>query len=153
MEHQKKVILIALMVVIFVLVVSLSSWYVQLIIESGMVCSCAIPLPILLPVIASVGLLIGTLIYSMYSPGIERKPIDRKSLLMFFEETEQRIMDTILSNRGEVSQARIVKLTGLPKVKVFRSLEKLKMKGIIEKESKGKTNTIRLTENVAKLFQ
>lgn len=153
MEHQKKVILIALMVVIFVLVVSLSSWYVQLIIESGTVCSCAIPLPILLPIIASVGLLIGTLIYSMYSPCIERKPVDRKSVLMFLEGTEQKIMDTVLSNRGEISQAGIVKLTGLPKVKVFRSLEKLKMKGIIEKESMGKTNIIKLSENVAKLFQ
>jgi uncharacterized membrane protein len=153
MQHQKKVIIIAMLVVIFVLLVSMSSWYVQLLIESGTVCSCAIPLPILFPIIASIGLLIGTLIYYMFSPGNQKICVDKESILMFFGNVEREIMDVIISNKGETTQARIVRLTGLPRVKVFRSLEKLRMKGIIEKESKGKTNTIRLSEGVAELLQ
>lgn len=153
MQHQKKVIIIAMLFVIFVLLVSIISWYVQLLIESGTVCSCAIPLPILFPIIASIGLLIGTIIYYMLSPGNQKVYVDKKSILMFFGSTEREIMDAIISNKGEISQASITRITGLPKVKVFRSLERLRMKGIIEKESKGKTNTIRLTEGVAKLLQ
>lgn len=152
MQHQKKIIIIAMLVVIFVLIVSISSWYVQLLIDSGTVCSCAIPLPILFPIIASIGLLVGTIIYYVFSPGNQKICIDKESILMFFTDSEKEVMDAIISNKGEVTQARIVKITGLPKVKVFRSLEKLRMKGIIEKESRGKTNTIRLSDNVGKLL-
>ncbi len=153
MQHQKKVIIVAMLIVIFVLLVSISSWYVQLIIESGTVCSCAIPLPILFPIIASIGLLVGTIIYYISYPGGQKVCLDKESVLIFFSGVERDIMDTLISNKGEMSQAAIVRLTGIPKVKVFRSLEKLRMRGMIEKESRGKTNTIRLSETVSRLFQ
>jgi uncharacterized membrane protein len=152
MEQPKKIIASSLLIVIFVLVVSLTSWYVQIQIESGTVCSCAIPLPILIPIIASIGLLIGTVVYYMFSPRFEKKQIDKNSVLKLLDNTEQKVMNVIIDNKGEISQARIVSLTRMPKVKVFRSLEKLRVKGIIEKENLGKTNRIKLNEEMSKIF-
>jgi len=153
MRHSKKIIGGSLVIAIFVLIVSLTSWYVQLQIEAGTICSCAIPLPILIPFVSSIGLLVGTLVYYMYSPESKDKKIERDSVLKFLDPPEREIMDAILDNNGEVSQARIVSETGIPKVRVFRSLERLRAKGIIMKERFGKTNLIKLPDDVRKIFE
>ena len=152
MEQSKKVIATSMIITIFVLAVSLTALYVQAQIEAGTVCTCAIPLPVLIPLISSIGLLLGTFIYYIYSPIFEKKEIDTKPLLKFLDTTEQRIMATILDNKGEISQARIASSTGLPKVKVFRTIGRLKSKGIVSKEPHGKTNLIKLNDDIRKLF-
>ncbi|MHA1852955.1 MAG: helix-turn-helix transcriptional regulator [Candidatus Heimdallarchaeaceae archaeon] len=149
MESPKKIISLSLILAIFVLVVSLSSWYVQMEIISGDVCSCAIPLPVLIPILASIGLLTGTLIYYVYSPKFDKAEINSNLILKFFQGDERAVIDVLLKNGGKLSQAKIVSSTGLSKVKVFRILERLKSRGLIEKESKGKTNMIRLSEDIS----
>lgn len=153
MEHSKKIVTVSMIMTIFVLVVSLTALYVQAQIEAGTVCTCAIPLPVLIPLLASIGLLVGTLIYYISSPRFEKKGVDRNSVLKFLDSTEQKVVGAILNNKGEISQARIVSETGLPKVKVFRSLEKLKSKGILEKEKFGKTNKITLSDDLRNIFE
>jgi len=158
MQHQKKIVVGSLIIAIFVLAISITSWYVQMIIEEGMFCSCVVPLPILIPVLASVGLLIGTLLYYIFSPVPEctknnTETVEiRKTFLKPFDETEKKIIETIADNQGELTQASIVSLTGISKVKVFRSLEKLNFKNIITKEKKGKTNTIALASDIKKIL-
>ncbi len=152
MNHSKKIITVTMIISIFVLTISIISWYVQLQLDAGTFCSCAIPLPILIPVTASIGLLIGTVIYYIFAPNPENKLIDRKMLHMFFSGEEARIIEKILDCNGELSQTKIVNLTGIPKVRVFRTLERLKMKNAIKKEPHGKTNMIKINHELAKLF-
>jgi len=153
MEHPKKIIAGSLLIVIFVLIVSITSWYVQNIIYSGDICSCAVPLPVLIQVLASIGMLVGTLVYYIFSPRFEKSPVEKDSVLKLLNETESKIVDTLINNNGELSQAKISSLTGLSKVKVFRSLEKLVSRDIVKKEKKGKTNVIRLAEDIMKMFK
>ncbi len=150
MEHSKKVITGAMVIVIFVLIVSMSSWYVWNEIYFGDICSCALPLPILIPVLASVGLLAGTVIYYIFSPDGKGRPGGDPLVLM--EPDERAIMKVIISNGGKVPQSRIVEETGLSKVKVFRTIEKLKRREIICKEKFGKTNNIKLCDNTGKIW-
>ncbi len=154
MEQPKKVIATSMILTIFVLVVSLAALYVQAQIEAGTVCTCAIPLPVMVPLLSSIGLLVGTLLYYMFSPSSDQKPKppDTGIILDFLGNEEAEIVRKILEKKGEISQAGIVSSTGLPKVKVFRIIERLKNKGIVSKEPHGKTNLIKLNEDVMKLF-
>ena len=153
MEHPKKIITGALLIAIFVLVVSVSSWYVWNEMYFGDVCSCAIPLPILIPVLASVGLLTGTLVYYMFSPQFEKRRVDKDIILRMLNKSEKAVVNAIIEGGGEISQARIGQATGLSKVSVFRSLERLKQRGIIEKESMGKTNSVRLAGDIMGMIE
>lgn len=153
MSQQKKIIAGSLMIAIFVLIVAISAWYVQNEIYFGDVCSCAIPLPIIIPVLASVGLLTGTLFYYMLSPKSEKRHVDRNAALRMLNGAERKLVKAILEHSGEVSQASLGKETGMTKVGVFRSLEKLKERGIIEKTSTGKTNSIRLSKDIMDIFE
>lgn len=147
MEHSKKVVVGSLLIVIFILVVSMVTWYIQALIYLGDVCSCFIPLPIMIPVIGSVGLLIGTLVYYLFSPKFEKR-MEREIFLRLFNVTEAEIMNILIDNGGEMTQSEIVKITKIPKVRVFRSLEKLKSRGMIEKKTNGKTNKIILNGEI-----
>ncbi len=151
MEHQKKIIAGSIIIAIFVLLVSISSWYVWNEIYFGNVCSCAVPLPILLPLLASIGLLVGTLVYYTFSPNPGRP--DMTPALAFLNSPEMELVKALAENSGELSQARLSSLTGLSKVSTFRALEKLRERGVIEKERKGKTNMIKLSKGISSLFR
>jgi hypothetical protein len=152
MEYPKKLMTGSMVIVIFVLVVSLSSWYVWNEIYFGDVCSCAVPLPILIPVLASIGLLVGTLLYYMFSPTFEKAPVCREAILKLLDPVEREIVSCLIESGGEASQASIGKSTGMSKVRVFRCLEKLVVRGIVEKESHGKTNMVRLSQDLKGLM-
>ncbi|RLI98150.1 MAG: hypothetical protein DRO99_01435 [Candidatus Aenigmatarchaeota archaeon] len=152
MEHPKKIITSSIVIVIFVLLVTLSSWYVWSEIYFGNVCSCTIPLPMLIPVLASIGLLTGTLFYYIMSPKNGTKKINRAILLKMLDKKEAAIVDALLDNRGEITQSAVGSLTGLSKVNVFRTAERLARKGMIEKEQHGKTNMLRLSGEIMDAF-
>ncbi|MBN2042412.1 MAG: hypothetical protein JW754_01250 [Candidatus Aenigmarchaeota archaeon] len=152
MNHSKKIITATMVISIFILALSIISWYIQLLLDAGTICSCAIPLPILIPVIASMGLLIGTFIYYLFTPSPECKVMDKNLLRILFSGEEAVIMEKLTESNGNLTQARLVNSTGIPKVRVFRALERMKSKGIIEKEPQGKTNMIRINPEIGKLF-
>ena len=151
MNESKKVAIGILIFSIFVFIVSLSSLYVQTEISSGNVCGCFIPIPLFIPFIASVGLFIGTLIYYLISPRLNKKKLHKKLLLNFFTGDERKIFGIILE-KCEVTQSEIVKLSRLSKVKVFRILRRLENRNLIEKKPLGKTNLIVVNENVKELL-
>jgi predicted transcriptional regulator len=151
MEQSKKIMAGALVIAIFTLMVSLITWYIQGLIYAGNVCSCFIPLPIFIPLIGSIGLLIGILVYYLFSPKFERK-IDKKIILGLFDGPGADILNCLIENNSEASQSHIVKKTGISKVRVHRTLEKLKKSGIIEKKSDGKTNHIILKKEIAEML-
>lgn len=150
MEMQKKLILGVLIISIFVFVVAISSLYVQIQIQHGNVCSCIIPLPIFIPFIASLGLFIGTLTYYFFVP-LEKQKIDKHALLMVFSVDERKVIDEIIKHK-EITQASLISLTGLSKVKIFRIVDKLCKRGILKRVPYGKTNKLMFTDKLKKIF-
>lgn len=57
-------------------------------------------------------------------------------------EEERKILEKIKEAGGSLYQSDIVKETGLSKVKTTRILDKLELKGIIERKRRGMTNII-----------
>jgi len=152
MNPQKKFLTGMLVLTAFIFVVAISSLYVQMQVSSGNACGCAIPLYLFVPLVGSMGLLIGVLAYYLLSPRFEKPAVDKGHLLAFLKRDEASVMKVLLEHKGEVPQAEIVRQTGLPKVKVFRVLHGLKLRGIVTKEQNKKVNIIRLSEGMKKLL-
>jgi len=152
MNPQKKFLTGMLVITVFILIVALAALYVQIQVSSGNACNCEIPLYVLVPIIGAMGLFIGVLSYYLLSPKFEKPVVDKSQLLSFLGKDEAAVIKVILENKGEVSQAEIVRQTQLPKVKVFRILHSLKNREIITKEQQKKINLVRLSENMRKLL-
>lgn len=150
MNDSKKVVFGILILSVFVLIVSVSSLYVQTEISSGNACGCFIPIPIFIPFIASIGLFIGTMVYYMFSPKFDKK-IDKNSLLNFLDGDERKVFRVMLDKKG-INQAELVRETNLSKVKVSRILKRFENKGLIEKISVGKINIIKLNKGISELI-
>jgi uncharacterized membrane protein len=150
MDQSKKLVLAMLTITIFVLVVAISSFYVQMQIETGNMFGCAVLIPLFVPLLASIGLFIGTMIYYLLSPRFEK--IDKDVVLNIFDEGEREVIKNLLENKGELPQAEIVRTTGLPKVKVHRILKRLESKKIITKERNRKINIIKLNKSLKGIF-
>jgi len=148
---RKNVVLGMLTVSVFVLVVSIVSLYVQVQISSGTVCGCAIPIPLFIPLIACIGLFIGTLFYYLISPKFDTPKVDKNVFLQFLSGDEKKVFEKILEKKT-ISQASLVNETNLSKVRVFRILEHFKSKGLIIKRPYGKTNIIELNDELVKLI-
>lgn len=148
MDGSRKIVFGILVLSVFVFVISVTSLYVQVTIESGDVCGCLIPLPFFIPFVGSTGLFIGTLVYYLFTPRLERRHSGpgRELLLKLMGEGEAEIMKALAGSGGELSQARLMALTGMSKVKVFRTLERMRARGMIEKRPLGKTNAITMVD-------
>jgi len=150
MNDQKKIVLAMLVISIFVLIVALSSFYVQIQIETGNICGCVIPIYLFIPLLASIGLFIGTMFYYLLSPKFEK--INEDVILNLFDSDEKIIVETLIKNHGKATQAKITKLTGLSKVKVHRVLERLENKNVISKIKERKVNIITLNKDLLRIF-
>jgi uncharacterized membrane protein len=148
MIYEKKIIVGMTIISAFVLIVGLSSFYVQTQIDSGNVCGCIIPISLFIPFLASVGLFIGSMIYYFLNPVSRPTKIKRDVVLRVFEAQERKLLELLLDSGGEMLQSRIVSETAMDKVKVFRLIERLSRKGIVRKEPHGKTNNIILSEEL-----
>jgi len=150
MNDQKKIVLAMLVISIFVLIVALSSFYVQIQIETGNICGCVIPIYLFIPLLASIGLFIGTMFYYLLSPKFEK--INEDVILNLFDSDERIIVETLIKNHGKATQAKITKSTGLSKVKVHRVLERLENKNVISKIKERKVNIITLNKDLLRIF-
>ena len=151
-NFEKKVIFVMIIISVFVLIVSLSSMYVQVHIENGNVCGCAIPLYIFIPFLSSLGLFIGTLVYYFLRPVVEKKIKLEEIIPLFLDKGESMIVD-ILLKEGKITQASLLRRTGLSKVRVFRIVERLRKKGVVIKRPYGKTNVIEFSPEIKKIIQ
>jgi len=155
-KASRKLLIIAMVIGFFVLIVSLASLYTQRVVSCGMAQSCTIPLPFLIPIIASVSLFVGSLMGYLMVEKLSKKDDNFKKSSEFieklFDKDEYKILKLIASN-DEISQAKLVQETGLPRLKVFRIIEKLKYKRIISKEEKdGKLRIIKMSDELRELF-
>ena len=155
--HEHKNLLIVIMVIaIFVFIVSLASLYTQRVIACGETATCTIPLPFLIPITASMGLFVGTLVFYLMESQIKKKDIkltkSSNIIARLFNEEEKRILKLIAEN-NELTQAKITSLAEMPRLKVFRIIEKLKDKDMIEKKEKGKLRIIKIKEDIKDLIK
>lgn len=146
MEKEKNFIIVILLIAIFVLLVSFSTLYVEHSLEYGY---CAIPIPLFIPIFASLGTIIGSVFYYFTIKAVKEKEekIDERifAILKLFDEEERKILENLLRN-GEVWQSEISREIG--KVKAHRVIKKLLMKGIVEKIRKGKSFIIRFRNEI-----
>jgi uncharacterized membrane protein len=129
----------------FIFGVSFSTLYAQVHIAEGTACSCTLPIPLLIPTFSSLGVFVGSLVYYMLSPKIEKKEAkDVHLLLDMLEPDEKAIIKRIIESKGEISQSKLSSEFG--KVKTFRVLEGLRLRGVVEKMPYGKTNKVKLAK-------
>lgn len=148
----QKLIIIVIILAGFIFSVSFSTLYAQTHIVEGTACSCTLPIPLLIPTFSSLGVFVGSIVYYLLFPKIEegKSKEDLKLFLDFLDFDEKIILQKIIENNGKITQSKLSSQFG--KVKVFRVLENLKKRGIIEKEAYGKTNTVRISEKFSKIL-
>ncbi len=155
MEHSKKILISMIIVSTFIFIVSMSSLYVQYHIETGNVCGCAIPLYLFIPFLSSLGLFIGILLYYLLFVKVETKKDFLKEysdkILLLLNPQERKILKLIIEK--PMTQSSIMKITGYDKVKTFRLIKRMELRGIIKRERYGKTYMIRLSDEIKDIFE
>ena len=104
----------------------------------------------LLPFVAFIGLLIGTLVYYIMSDKIihQEQSLKKNSKIILNFLTGQEVIETLMENEGKVQQYELSHLPNLNKLKTHRILVNLEQKGIIHKEKLGKINKIVLNKEL-----
>lgn len=155
-KTSRKLLILSMVVAGFILIVSLASLYAERVVSCGEAQTCTLPLPYLIPIIASVSLFVGSLISYFMIERISKKDSNFKKSSEFIKklfDKEEYLVLKIIAKYDEISQAKIVQETGLPRLKIFRIIEKLRYKRIIDKEEKdGKLRIIKMNEDFKKLF-
>jgi len=145
MGLEKTLLILGMLISGFVFSVSFATLYAQTHILEGTVCSCTLPIPLLIPMFASFGLLIGLITFYLLSPWfVKRQSKSLKLALELLDPDEMLVVNELLENGGQVLQAKLSREMG--KVKCFRVLERLRERGVIEKEKERKTNIVKLSE-------
>lgn len=73
-----------------------------------------------------------------------KKP--QKLVLSVLDEFERKVMDAIIASGGVINQKKVVEQTNLSKAKVSRVVKSLVERGLIEVESVGRTNKLKLVK-------
>ena len=106
----------------------------------------------LIPFIAFIGLLIGTVVYYIMSDKVvhQEQTLEKNTniILKFLTGQERKVIETLLENDGKVQQYELSHLPNLNKVKTHRILFNLEQKGVISKERLGKINKIVLNKEL-----
>lgn len=154
MDVDKKIIIAIVLITGFIFAVSFSTLYAQTHIIEGTACSCTLPIPLLIPMFSSLGVFVGSIVYYLTFvriKGSEKKfSGDVKTLLDMLEIDERKIIEKLVENNGEMTQSKLSSTFG--KVKTFRILENLRKRGIILKESYGKTNKIKVDQKFREIL-
>ncbi len=154
MKPIKNVLIVIILLTGFIFGVSFSTLYAQTHISQGSVCSCTLPIPILIPTFSSLGVFIGSVVYYLFFPKIEenseRYLKDTRALIDLLTHEEAKLIRMIVENGGKITQNKLSSPSD--RVKVHRTLKNLELRGIIKKEPYGKTNMIRLTKKFSEIL-
>lgn len=111
----------------------------------------------LLPFIAFIGLLVGTIVYYIMSDKVIQQEQSLKKntkiILNFLTSQEKKVIETLMENDGKVQQYELSHLPNLNKVKTHRILFNLEQKGVIRKEKLGKINKIVLNKELYEVLK
>jgi len=73
---------------------------------------------------------------------------DKNIVLKFLNPGERKVVETLIEKKGEILQSEISRMEGMNKLKTHRAVRDLERKGIIKKESHGKTYRIILSKDI-----
>jgi len=153
----KIIFLILTLVTGFIFITAFSVYYVSDAINKGNVCGCAVPIPLMLVILSSLGVFVGSGIYYLIYPKLTKskeKPFPYlKAVLKFLEPDERMIIQLIIDSSQTLTQSQIAQETNFDKVKISRLIKKLEEKEIISKNNEGKTNKISLADDLKALFR
>ncbi len=139
----------------FIFIVSFSSYYVSNVLSRGYVC--VIPIPIMILLLSSLGVFVGSLIYYLLSYKFFKEKQeyskDVSLTLRFLDNDERKLVSLLVDCKGTISQPELVGKTGLNKVKVSRIIKKLIERQVVIKKKVGKINRIYFHEDLEKLFR
>jgi len=106
----------------------------------------------LVPVFILAGIVIGAIVFFFMSSRLENKQNDlvkvTSTLVQFLNKEEKLVVQKLIDNDGKVLQAEITRIEGIGKVKSHRIIQRLVDRKVIEVESFGKTNIIKLTKEI-----
>ncbi len=106
----------------------------------------------LIPLVATVGLLIGAGIYYLMAERVEVKEMYMKQntdlLLRFLGDDERKVVSRLLESGGTIPQVEITRIAGLSKVKAHRIVKRLAGRGIVRVERHAKANVVTLAKEV-----
>lgn len=147
----KNLLIVVMILVGFIFIVSVACLYAQEAIACGAASSCTIPIPLLIPSIASLGLIIGIITYYFMVSQFDKKD---KNILEYSELLEKILTKDeaevlkFIAKSQKTTQAKLSSSLNLSRLKVFRIIEKLKQKDIIKKQQDGKSRIIELQEEI-----
>ncbi len=100
--------------------------------------------------IAIFGLIFGSVSHILFSRDLEKNKellTETINLLMnLLNYEEKKIINYLRDNNGVSTQYELTKISGLTKLKVHRSIDKLEKNSILKKEKLGKINKIYLSK-------
>ena len=153
MIQNKKIVLGIGMIAVFLFAVfSISSYYKE---KNSLTCPVfgwSVSIFDLIPVLVSLGVVVGAATYYTMSFKVEAKEKSLKKnidiIFKFLAREERKVVEKLLENKGRMLQSDITRLEGMNKLRSHRTIKKLAEKGIVEVEGYGKTNNVRLVKEI-----
>lgn len=81
-----------------------------------------------------------------------KKETDRNIILKFLNSGERKVVEKLIDKGGKTLQSEISRMEGMTKLKTHRAVKDLERKGIIKRESYGKTHRIILSRDIKELM-
>ena len=79
---------------------------------------------------------------------IPSKQDSKNVILKFLNNGERKVVEKLIEKKGEILQSEITRMEGMNKLKTHRAVKDLERKGIIKRESHGKTHLIILSKDI-----
>ncbi len=143
----------------FVFFISIAVFYTYSLLQSEDYCTCTETIPIVIIIVASLGLFVGSFAYYYLMDRIvgkyRKNSALKKALVPFLgllEKKEREIVQKLIESK-KLNQAELGRIAGLDRVQVTRVLQKLEEKNFVKRTRKGKTNLIELSKDVSQLFK
>jgi uncharacterized membrane protein len=148
---EKRVLIGVILLTGFILAVSAASLYVQAHLLSGTACDCQFPIELLVPLLSSAGVLVGSMVYYFMTAQSKIKK-DMAPLLALVDADQKRVLEELAKAGGSAPQSKLVEKAGMNKVKVSRVVAELEARGVIKKTSSGVTNKVELEDKLKKIL-
>jgi uncharacterized membrane protein len=76
------------------------------------------------------------------------KQDSKNVILKFLNNGERKVVEKLIEKKGEILQSEITRMEDMNKLKTHRAVKDLERKGIIKRESHGKTHLIILSKDI-----
>ena len=132
-DTKKVVIGLVLVFILGVLFALVNGWYTTQTNQQ---------LPLIVYAIAFVSIVVGATIVLLFQWKISKMQLEK--ILKILPREERLVVQALFAHNNELEQNKIVVLSGLSKLQVSRTVQKLAERGVVEKKSSGMTNLIML---------